>query len=832
MTRLMKKGKSDREKVYISEKLRAKFDKILQYPLTSIEAPIGYGKTRSCMEYLKTSDQLYVWRNISGRDCGVCWQQFCSALSEIDTTVAEKLKSYGMPENNAAAERAVEVIGQIRQDKPVLIVIDTVMDRMPESISYFLEILARKNISYLHFVMIGRVRFCNHREELRMKHLLLVIDVFDFMLDRDDIVRYFELCGILIGRGDAERLRRKTDGWIAALYLTLLHWDEDNGRLQVPEQIYDLFQQTLCRNYSEEQLDFLMKISPFHTFTMDQARSVREMRDPEKILEFLTDSSGFIWKIPETHTYHINRLYRNYLQNMLETRDPEFRKKVYKNAADWFYHNRTYYKASYYYYRSGEYEHMLKAFEMDCGGYLCASDLYEIRAAYEECPEEIRDHHFLSLMIYARQLSVSGKEYELEKILKKLESEDYLSAFQEADLDEFRGELEMLQGYLTCTQPLQAAQHQKQCVSLLRHTTAQAGRRSPVTFGSPSILFLLYTEAGRLDDLLKEYSGTRNLYYRLTDNNGRGSEYLFDAEIQFNRGNLEKADILSHKAGTVAARYHQTGIGICAYFLQARIRILKGETDQGMKFLDQITTLTGEIDKRVYAVTGELCESYIYAVFNQLKYVADWIDRGDYLNSGEMRLYRPAEDFANIVFARILIDKGEFSRYLGMVDEMLALAEKSHDIIAQIYHHVYSAAAYRKMSLRDSAANSLRRAMELAADDGIIMPFAESGRLLGDFYQQISLSQKEKEFVEKCLKLYNKYEKHMNVLLGGSGDTALNVLTRREREISLLVAEGKTNKQIAGELNIAEITVKKCLSNIYARLGIPNRASLIKKMIS
>ena len=72
----------------------------------------------------------------------------------------------------------------------------------------------------------------------------------------------------------------------------------------------------------------------------------------------------------------------------------------------------------------------------------------------------------------------------------------------------------------------------------------------------------------------------------------------------------------------------------------------------------------------------------------------------------------------------------------------------------------------------------------------------------------------------------------MNILLRGGGDTALSVLTRREREISLLVAEGKTNKQIAGELNIAEITVKKCLSNIYARLGIPNRASLIKKMIS
>ena len=123
-------------------------------------------------------------------------------------------------------------------------------------------------------------------------------------------------------------------------------------------------------------------------------------------------------------------------------------------------------------------------------------------------------------------------------------------------------------------------------------------------------------------------------------------------------------------------------------------------------------------------------------------------------------------------------------------------------------------------------------ALELAGDDGIIMPFAESGRILNEMYDQVELSKKEKVFTDRCVKLYSRYEKHMNVLLRGGSDTALSVLTRREREISLLVADGKTNKQIAGELNIAEITVKKCLSNIYARLGVPNRASLIREMIS
>lgn len=50
-------------------------------------------------------------------------------------------------------------------------------------------------------------------------------------------------------------------------------------------------------------------------------------------------------------------------------------------------------------------------------------------------------------------------------------------------------------------------------------------------------------------------------------------------------------------------------------------------------------------------------------------------------------------------------------------------------------------------------------------------------------------------------------------------------LTAREQEIVDLVAEGKTNAEIARLLWIAPSTVKKHLENVYAKLEVPSRAA-------
>ena len=48
-------------------------------------------------------------------------------------------------------------------------------------------------------------------------------------------------------------------------------------------------------------------------------------------------------------------------------------------------------------------------------------------------------------------------------------------------------------------------------------------------------------------------------------------------------------------------------------------------------------------------------------------------------------------------------------------------------------------------------------------------------------------------------------------------------LTRREREVLALVAQGRTNRQIADELFISENTAGVHVSNILGKLGVASR---------
>jgi DNA-binding NarL/FixJ family response regulator len=54
-------------------------------------------------------------------------------------------------------------------------------------------------------------------------------------------------------------------------------------------------------------------------------------------------------------------------------------------------------------------------------------------------------------------------------------------------------------------------------------------------------------------------------------------------------------------------------------------------------------------------------------------------------------------------------------------------------------------------------------------------------------------------------------------------DPRLASLTAQERKVLDLIAEGKTNRQIASDLYLAEKTVKNYVSNLLAKLGMERR---------
>jgi DNA-binding NarL/FixJ family response regulator len=77
------------------------------------------------------------------------------------------------------------------------------------------------------------------------------------------------------------------------------------------------------------------------------------------------------------------------------------------------------------------------------------------------------------------------------------------------------------------------------------------------------------------------------------------------------------------------------------------------------------------------------------------------------------------------------------------------------------------------------------------------------------------------------------------VVLSVSRDTAERLegsekeaLTGRELEVLLLVARAMSNSQIAAYLHIWEGTVKRHLTNIYAKLGVSSRSDAAKKALT
>lgn len=56
-------------------------------------------------------------------------------------------------------------------------------------------------------------------------------------------------------------------------------------------------------------------------------------------------------------------------------------------------------------------------------------------------------------------------------------------------------------------------------------------------------------------------------------------------------------------------------------------------------------------------------------------------------------------------------------------------------------------------------------------------------------------------------------------------------LTRREKEIVEWVLKGLTNVEISKQLYLSEVTIKKHLGNIYAKLGVNSKAQLVKSIM-
>ena len=102
--------------------------------------------------------------------------------------------------------------------------------------------------------------------------------------------------------------------------------------------------------------------------------------------------------------------------------------------------------------------------------------------------------------------------------------------------------------------------------------------------------------------------------------------------------------------------------------------------------------------------------------------------------------------------------------------------------------------------LKDTPAPELVHAVRVVADSQALLAPAITRRLLDEFAGQAPADR---------------------------DDPALDVLTAREREVLLLVAEGLSNAEIAERLVVGETTVKTHVGRVLAKLGLRDRVQAV-----
>jgi DNA-binding CsgD family transcriptional regulator len=89
------------------------------------------------------------------------------------------------------------------------------------------------------------------------------------------------------------------------------------------------------------------------------------------------------------------------------------------------------------------------------------------------------------------------------------------------------------------------------------------------------------------------------------------------------------------------------------------------------------------------------------------------------------------------------------------------------------------------------------------------------------------------QLITKSFRLSERLDIAVTLVFNSGGEQlkklpAWNVLSRREQEITELVAQGLTTKQIAERAFISENTVKQHLKRVFAKVDVHNRAELVQ----
>jgi LuxR family maltose regulon positive regulatory protein len=799
-------------------------ERFSEFPLTIVEAPMGYGKTTAVRQYLKSCHQQAVWLSfhVDSRLIGNNWERFAREVKKLDPETGEALQSLGFPADVPQIEQVLRVLSDFASTMRRVIVLDDYYLLNSPQLNRLLERLVLEQIENLHILLITRNTIGFNAEMLIAKGLCLRLDQEDLRLTKDEIRSYCQLFVSDMEPAELQKIGQYGEGWIALSYMLLLGF-----RQGIPVglnlSLDALIEQTLFINVSPEGQHFLLELAVMPHFSARQAAFVTGVDDAAVRLRAMRRENAFIGYDERSRRYTIHAVLRDFLISRQTFTDSE-KKSRERRLGQWFLREKDFQEAYRHFFLADEplliLEHMNQPAHIDdqigrFEGFFTLFKETELALLFDY-PMACLQFILISLL--------NGDPALAELACQRLDQleahyQNY-PAIEQSLRKRILAEILILRKITRFNQIEESTTENDRILALLDGRQSRLILRgNEFTYGSPSLSYLYFRESGHFYQTARLMGKKFPVYAQYADGCGTGADYLALAEYHLEVGNWDKADLYAQKTIYKAATRQQEGLIIAAKFVHLRLKTKDGRIHDALADFNQLEKSIRALNNPRYNTTSDLCRGYFFALLGQPEKIPYWLQVGDMEAS---QLFNQGMSFSYVVYGKAVAAAADYVRLAVLTETFSQQFEVYQNQLGFIHNDLFKSLAAYHLEGLTAGAEALEKALDRARPDGIILPFMENAADLIELLAEIAQRQPEDAFVRRIIVESRDYLSKQQ-----TQQMPKLILTNREKEVLRLLAEDFTRDDIATRLFITRATVKTHLQNIYKKLGVSSKQAAI-----
>ena len=399
---------------YISSTLAFKLSKISEYPVTSIVAPIGYGKTRAISWWVDDcqkmrSDALILRQTIVTDSLADFWRGFCRNLREWPE-LEKEMSALGFPADPQTRQLMMELLTDALAGKShdIFYIIDDLHFLPNPAFTSLILFLSDHLPERTHIILLSRNVIFERAAQMKLGPRLWELNVDDLRLGEADIREYARRSGQFLNIRDVKMLASSTEGWFSMVYLKLRSYAQTGKWPENTANIYPLIDEVLFRPLEARQREFLVRLSVPDDFTLEETEFLWPEDDTAALLSQLTEQNAFITCTDGVYRYH-NMLRSCARKKFLQLPEPEQNATLLR-LGQWYEKMGECCLAAESYEKAGSWDDLLRTVGQDRGLSFGPERLPLMRRWMANCPEECQLRHprallvFMLLLFYGRDI--------------------------------------------------------------------------------------------------------------------------------------------------------------------------------------------------------------------------------------------------------------------------------------------------------------------------------------------------------------------------------------------------------------------------------------------